>query len=208
MTNQRVLLGPRGRGTSSAMNTLPKKLSATALLLSCLYLLSKLEILSNFPTEAPSHDAPTHALTLATIQATTWSISNVSPYPPHSSNSLTRSPFIIYHLPNNMVLVHIGKTDGSTLSQNLRHGCHMFVKHPCQRSETKNFRTNGGPGEESRVSELTKGYYHFVPVPAKKHDGYIISSQNPIDRVVSAFLYVHPLFFKETVPCDWWWMQH
>ncbi|KAL3910545.1 MAG: hypothetical protein SGARI_002073 [Bacillariaceae sp.] len=56
----------------------------------------------------------------------------------------------------------------------------------------RNYGTKGGPGEESRISQLTKGYYHFVPVPADKHDGYIISSRNPVDRVVSAFLYVHP----------------
>jgi len=116
--------------------------------------------------------------------------STVPPHP-HSINQ-GHQPFIISPLPTNMVLVHLGKTAGSTLSKNLRHGCHMFVPHPCRGSGKKNFGTNGGDGEESRVSQLTKGYYHFVPVPVDKHDGYIISSRNPIDRAVSAFLYVHP----------------
>eukprot|EP00554_Chaetoceros_debilis_P011730 CAMPEP_0194127746 /NCGR_PEP_ID=MMETSP0150-20130528/60685_1 /TAXON_ID=122233 /ORGANISM="Chaetoceros debilis, Strain MM31A-1" /LENGTH=352 /DNA_ID=CAMNT_0038821691 /DNA_START=307 /DNA_END=1365 /DNA_ORIENTATION=- len=91
-----------------------------------------------------------------------------------------------------MALVHLGKTAGSTLSQNLRHGCHMFTPHPCRGSKDKNFGTKGGPGEESTISQLTKGYYHFNPVPVNKHDGYIISSRNPIDRVLSAFIYIHP----------------
>ena len=110
----------------------------------------------------------------------------------HSVDNSTRPPFIIFPLPTNMALIHIGKTAGSTLSKNLRHGCHMFVKHPCANSANKKFGTNGGPGEESRVSQLTKGYYHFNPVAVKNHDGYIISSRHPIDRLVSAFLYVHP----------------
>jgi hypothetical protein len=68
----------------------------------------------------------------------------------------------------------------------------MFVPHPCRGSEDKNSGTKGGPGEESRISQLTKGYYHFNLVPVNKHDGYIISSRNPIDRVLSAFIYIHP----------------
>jgi len=111
--------------------------------------------------------------------------------PTHHSTNQTRPPFDISPLPTNMALVHIGKTAGSTLSQILRHGCHMFVSHPCQ-SRHNNYGTKGSPGKESRVSQLTKGYYHFNPVPVDNHDGYIISSRNPIDRVVSAFLYVHP----------------
>ena len=87
-----------------------------------------------------------------------------------------------------MALVHLGKTAGSTLSGNLLHGCHMFVPHPCQRSVI------GTPAYpvESTISQRTKGYYHFVPIPPHTHDGYILSSRNPIHRVVSAFLYVHP----------------
>jgi len=125
---------------------------------------------------------------------------------PVTSNSTpkvnsTSTSFIITPLPSNMALIHVGKTAGSTLSKNLRHGCYMFVPHPCRGSEDKNFGTKGGPGEESRISQLTKGYYHNYhqapinvnsSIDEHEHDGYIISSRNPLDRVVSAFHYVHP----------------
>mmetsp|Transcript_6981 Transcript_6981/g.8628 ORF Transcript_6981/g.8628 Transcript_6981/m.8628 type:complete len:588 (-) Transcript_6981:139-1902(-) len=130
-------------------------------------------------------------LNITKISERVFTSSTVPPHP-HPINNYTRPPFIISPLPTNMALVHLGKTAGSTLSLNLRHGCHMFVKHPCRGNENRNYGTNGGPGKESSVSQLTKGYYHFNLVPVNKHDGYIISSRNPIDRVVSAFLYVHP----------------
>eukprot|EP00978_Attheya_sp_CCMP212_P013337 scaffold33505_cov56-Attheya_sp.AAC.1 len=114
--------------------------------------------------------------------------------PPYQSGS-PHPLSAITPLPTTMAFVHIGKTAGSTISKLLRHGCHMFVPHPCKGRDEKfdwDFGTSGGASDESRISQLTSGYYQFSPVPVDKHDGYMISTRNPIDRVVSAFLYVHP----------------
>lgn len=45
--------------------------------------------------------------------------------------------------------IHLGKTGGSTLSLQLRNGCHSFVKKPCHKVQN-----------ETIVSELVTNYYH------------------------------------------------
>jgi len=141
------------------------------------------------PEDYQPHPQPTTAITRAQTNSTT-------------SARSTTPDFLISPLPSNMALIHIGKTAGSTISGNLKHGCHMFVKHPCAfpygSNNYRDLGTKGGPGEESQISKLTLGYYHFNPVPTKQHDGYILSARNPIDRMISAFIYVHPLNVQKT----------
>lgn len=45
--------------------------------------------------------------------------------------------------------IHLGKTGGSTLSFQLRNGCHSFIKKPCRSVQN-----------ETVVSELVTAYYH------------------------------------------------
>lgn len=45
--------------------------------------------------------------------------------------------------------IHIGKTGGSSLTKQLRHGCHSFVRKPCNTV-----------ANETIVSELVTKYYH------------------------------------------------
>lgn len=45
--------------------------------------------------------------------------------------------------------IHLGKTGGSSLSLQLRNGCHSFVKKPCHDVEN-----------ETIVSEMVTDYYH------------------------------------------------
>lgn len=52
---------------------------------------------------------------------------------------------------NNMTagLIHLGKTGGSSLTAQLRNGCHSFIKKPCKKVSN-----------ETIVSELVTNYYH------------------------------------------------
>jgi hypothetical protein len=79
--------------------------------------------------------------------------------------------------------VHIGKTGGSTISVALRNGCHSYRPHPC-RNVTK----------ETIASRLIQSYYHvpdFGLLPQSKHDFYLVSTRDPLDRVLSSFVYEH-----------------
>jgi Sulfotransferase family len=85
--------------------------------------------------------------------------------------------------PDGGAFVHIGKTGGSTISVVLRNGCHSYRPHPC-RNITK----------ETIASKLIQSYYHvpdFGLLPQSKHDFYLVSTRDPVDRVVSSFVYEH-----------------
>ena len=91
----------------------------------------------------------------------------------------TRAPNL-----NGGALVHIGKTGGSTISVLLRNGCHSFMPHPCRTNIT----------HESVTSKLVQSYYHvpdFGLLRDSNHSFYIITSRDPFDRTVSAFVYDH-----------------
>lgn len=79
--------------------------------------------------------------------------------------------------------VHIGKTGGSTISVALRNGCHSYRPHPC-RNVT----------HETIASRLIQSYYHvpdFGLLPQSNHDFYLVSTRDPLDRVISSFVYEH-----------------
>ena len=81
--------------------------------------------------------------------------------------------------------VHMGKTGGSTLSILLRHGCHSYMAHPCRTIPTH---------EESMASKQIESYYHvpdFGLLPQSNHDFYLITTRDPLDRLVSAFVFEH-----------------
>ena len=86
--------------------------------------------------------------------------------------------------PNGGAFVHTGKTGGSTISVLLRNGCHSFMPHPCRTNFTL----------ESTVSKLVQSYYHvpdFGLLRDSNHSFYIITSRDPFDRTISAFVYDH-----------------
>lgn len=53
------------------------------------------------------------------------------------------------HQHGGAAFIHVGKTGGSSLSLQLRNGCHSFVKKPCHHVQN-----------ETIVSELVTDYYH------------------------------------------------
>lgn len=95
---------------------------------------------------------------------------------------LQNATFSPPHTPG--ALIHVGKCGGSTVSVQLRNGCHSFVNKPCQT-----------PRNESRISKLST-YYH-VPdfnalATAPDYDFYLATMRDPLDRFVSSFLFMHP----------------
>lgn len=91
--------------------------------------------------------------------------------------------------------VHMGKTGGSTLSVLLRNGCHSYMKHPCRNVMN-----------ESPASMLVESYYHvpdFRLLLQSHHDFYILTVRDPLDRIISSFVYEHyrnRVSRNETIP--------
>ena len=85
--------------------------------------------------------------------------------------------------------VHVGKTAGSTLSMELRMGCHSWVRQPC----------NQRAFNETMVSKLTT----YIHVPdfhlLKEKDSYqrfgfyLFTLRDPLERSLSSLTYMHPL---------------
>ena len=87
--------------------------------------------------------------------------------------------------PTGGAFVHMGKTGGSTLSILLRNGCHSYMAHPC-RTIAKH--------QESFASKQIESYYHvpdFGLLPQSNHHFYLITTRDPLDRLVSAFVFEH-----------------
>lgn len=90
---------------------------------------------------------------------------------------------LIQRTPAGGAFVHIGKTGGSTLSVLLRNGCHSYMRHPC-RNVT----------DETTASQRIQSYYHvpdFGLLPQSKHDFYLVTVRDPLDRTISGFVYDH-----------------
>ena len=85
--------------------------------------------------------------------------------------------------PSGGAFIHMGKSAGSQLSLLLRNGCHSFMPHPCRQV-----------ANETVASKRIESYYHvpdFALLQRSHHDFYFISTRDPFDRLVSAFVYQH-----------------
>ena len=98
----------------------------------------------------------------------------VMSYPSIQSKTLPSAGFI-----------HLGKTAGSNLARLLKNGCHSF-RQPCQKTIAN----------ETMISKVVKAYYHLPldteRLPNSTHSIYFLTSREPYQRFVSAFVYLHP----------------
>lgn len=89
-----------------------------------------------------------------------------------------------------IAFLHIGKTGGSTITANIRQGCHEFFKAPCSG------RKDGWTPNETIASKRISEYYHMVDIPLDKLNKtttIVTTVRNPISRFISAFAYDHPI---------------
>lgn len=79
-------------------------------------------------------------------------------------------------------VIHIGKTGGSSVTSQLRNGCHSFVPKPCSI-----------PVNETLISRTTT-YFHTPDLPSltSRYHFYVLVVRDPLDRTLSAFYYQHP----------------
>jgi hypothetical protein len=83
--------------------------------------------------------------------------------------------------------LHVGKTGGSTLSEQMRNGCHSFRPKPCRNiTEKESFISKYSTYIHTPdFRRLGRGNYsHF--------DFYVASLRDPLTRFLSAFVYMHP----------------
>ena len=88
-----------------------------------------------------------------------------------------------------LAFLHIGKTAGSTISVNIRNGCHECCMQSCSG------RVDGWIVNETIASQRIRSYYHMEYIPQDKLNEIttiITAVRNPITRFVSAFAYEHP----------------
>jgi hypothetical protein len=95
-----------------------------------------------------------------------------------------------------LAFLHIGKTGGSTISVNIRHGCHDCCMQTCSG------RKDGWILNETILSQRIQSYYHMESIPLDKLNNHITTIvttvRNPISRFLSAFAYQHPLNDRAT----------
>ena len=94
-----------------------------------------------------------------------------------------------------IAFLHIGKTSGSTISVNIRRGCHECCMQACTG------RTDGWTLNETIASQRIQSYYHkeFIPHDKLNQITTIVTAvRNPISRFISAFAYEHPLNGRTT----------
>jgi hypothetical protein len=92
--------------------------------------------------------------------------------------------------------LHIGKTGGSTISVNIRNGCHEYYMEPCKERQHDGWILN-----ETVASQRIQSYYHMEQIPHDKIEKIttiVTVVRNPINRFISAFAYAHPLNFQAT----------
>lgn len=92
--------------------------------------------------------------------------------------------------------LHVGKTGGSTISVNIRNGCHEYYMEPCKERQHDGWILN-----ETIASQRIQSYYHMEQIPHDKLEKIttiVTSVRNPINRFISAFAYEHPLNFQAT----------
>ena len=83
-----------------------------------------------------------------------------------------------------LVLVHLGKTAGSTLTCML--GLNGSGKGD-SRCRPIDFRP-------SAIARRVVGSVHLEPAPVDEYDGFVVTLRNPVDRIASWFYFVHPDF--------------
>ena len=94
-----------------------------------------------------------------------------------------------------IAFLHIGKTGGSTISVNIRRGCHECCMKPCSK------RTDGWTVNETIASQRIQSYYHMENIPQDKLEQIttiVTTVRHPISRFISAFAYEHPINYRAT----------
>jgi len=94
------------------------------------------------------------------------------------------------------VFVHLGKTAGSTIT------CHLSpaVWHSGMGDSGCGDAPDAGPGaaaaaasDSSAIVRRVVQRVHLQPAPAHgPYHAYLVTARNPVDRIVSAYYYVHP----------------
>lgn len=95
--------------------------------------------------------------------------------------------------------IHVGKTGGSTISTLLRNGCRLNVPKPCINPETEHPYIPDNDPNETSISKLTT-YYHvgdFQNGIERRYNFYVVTARDPLDRLISAYLYQHPVHLME-----------
>jgi hypothetical protein len=90
--------------------------------------------------------------------------------------------------------LHIGKTGGSTLSLQLRNGCHSFRPKPCTEIPLQ---------QESAISKLTT-YYHVPDFKWRltynnqryNYQFFVVTIRDPLSRWISAYQCQHPKTYR------------
>lgn len=91
-----------------------------------------------------------------------------------------------------LALVHIGKTGGSSISMNVRHGCHAWWKEKYNHGKCPPEYEARVP-YESEISNQVLDYWHMHRVPVDRYSSFLVTVRDPVDRIASFF----PAVFKE-----------
>jgi len=86
-----------------------------------------------------------------------------------------------------IAFVHIGKTGGTSVSLMIRRRCFTSDEAGCKEEEFLKRKIKN----ESEISKQVKEYYHGRRPDVSKYPSFIVTVRDPIDRIVSAYLFEH-----------------
>ena len=89
-----------------------------------------------------------------------------------------------------LALVHIGKAGGSSVSANLRMGCHAWWAERYGHGHCPH--ENRTIQNESELSMQVVAYWHVHTVPVERYARFVVMVRNPIERIISIYLMQHP----------------
>ena len=92
-----------------------------------------------------------------------------------------------------IALVHIGKCGGSTISGQLRRGCHAWWAEKygcghCPASWNSHWGWDKPVANETEISRQVTAYWHVHSVPVGRYAGFIVLVREPLERLISVFL--------------------
>ena len=91
-----------------------------------------------------------------------------------------------------LVLVHLGKTAGSTITCMLGPSLNGSGKGDSH-CDASDFRP-------SRIASSVVSRVHLVPAPLEHFDDFLITVRNPVERIISWFYFIHPKYPPKLLP--------
>mmetsp|Transcript_15011 Transcript_15011/g.17128 ORF Transcript_15011/g.17128 Transcript_15011/m.17128 type:complete len:425 (+) Transcript_15011:192-1466(+) len=109
-----------------------------------------------------------------------------------TSSSSAQEDVGIYKNISKIAFVHLGKTAGSAITCILHPSIHHSGFGNSQCNTSINNTNNITSSSSSALSQKVVERIHLQPAPFDRYNSFLITTRNPIDRIISWYYYLHP----------------